>query len=317
MTGALWAVASGIGFGLFQSINRRAIVGMDVFLSTFIQLLISTVVLAAVSLLTEDVGAVARAPLWALATFGLVGLIHFFVGWTLLNLSQKLIGAARAGPLLATTPMFGALFAALALDEVPDVVTVIGMLVTVSGVYVLSRERPAAEAAPDAPGAPAPVRGGVHTAVAVRTPTAARLGMLAGLGTALCWSVSPVFIRRGLEGLPSPLLGVTVSMIASVIAYGVVVVVRWPRLGVATTPRSSFGFKVAAALLVGLATWSRWIALDHTTVAIVLAVNSVSVPTVLLLAPLIVGRHLEHATVRVWLGAGLVVTGSLVLILKG
>lgn len=315
MTGALWAVGAGIGFGVFQSLNSRALAGMDVFLSTFIQLVISTVVLAVLSLLTEDMGSVVRAPFGALAAFAVVGLIHFFAGWTLLNFSHKLIGAARTGPLLATTPLFGAVFAALTLDEVPGLVTVVGMLVTVAGVYVLTGERPGAVG--DAPGEPVSGVVGFRAAVAVRTPATARLGLLAGLGTAFCWALSPVFIRRGLEGLPSPLVGVTVSMVASALAYGAVVILRWSRLGVAATPRGSFGFKVAAGLLVGLATWMRWIALDHATVAVVLAVSSVSVPTVLLLAPLIVGRHLEHVTARVWLGAGFVLTGSLVLILRG
>ena len=30
MTGALWAAASGVGFGIFQSLNRRAVAQMDV-----------------------------------------------------------------------------------------------------------------------------------------------------------------------------------------------------------------------------------------------------------------------------------------------
>lgn len=137
MTGALWAVGSGVGFGLFQSMNRRALAGMDVALSTFIQLFVSAIVLAIVSALTEDVGLIASAPLDALAFFALVGLIHFFVGWTLLNLGQKLIGAARTGPLLATTPLFGAVLAAIWLQEVPGLATVAGMVLTVTGVLVL------------------------------------------------------------------------------------------------------------------------------------------------------------------------------------
>ena len=144
MTGALWAVGSGLGFGLFQSLNRRALAGMDVALSTFIQLLVSAIVLTFVSLLTEDVGMIASAPAGSLLAFGLVGLIHFFLGWTLLNLGQQLIGAARTGPLLATTPLFGAVLAAIWLQEVPGLLTVAGMILTVTGVLVLSTERPVA-----------------------------------------------------------------------------------------------------------------------------------------------------------------------------
>jgi hypothetical protein len=38
------------------------------------------------------------------------------------------------------------------------------------------------------------------------------------------------------------------------------------------------------------------------------------VPVVLIGAPLVSGRHVEHVTARVWLGAALVVGGSLLLI---
>ena len=67
-------------------------------------------------------------------------------------------------------------------------------------------------------------------------------------------------------------------------------------------------------MLVGLSTWGRWAALDRTTVAVVLALNLLSIPVVLLASPLVAGRHAEHVTGRVWAGAGLVVSGSLLLI---
>jgi drug/metabolite transporter (DMT)-like permease len=317
MTGALWAVGSGLGFGLFQSLNRRALAGMDVVASTFIQIVVSAVVLALVSLLTVEVGLLASASAGSLLAFALVGFIHFFVGWTLLNLGQTLIGAARTGPLLATTPLFGAVLAAVWLQEVPGLVTVLGMALTVTGVLVLSTERHALVEVPTESDVPS-VREDVRRHdVATLTRARRRAGILAALGTALCWAVSPIFIREGLEGLPSPLLGVTVSMVASALVFGAVLAVRRRRLADRIDSATALGFKVVAGLLVGLSTWMRWIALDLTTVAVVLSINSISVPTVLVLAPLVVGRQHERVTARVWLGAALVVAGSLVLILKG
>jgi drug/metabolite transporter (DMT)-like permease len=317
MTGALWAVGSGLGFGLFQSLNRRALAGMDVTASTFIQIVVSAVALALVSLLTADVGLLASAPAGSLLAFALVGFIHFFVGWTLLNLGQTLIGAARTGPLLATTPLFGAVLAAVWLQEAPGLVTVLGMALTVAGVLVLSTEREALVEVPTESDVPS-VREDVRRSdVATLTRARRRAGVLAALGTALCWAVSPIFIREGLEGLPSPLLGVTVSMVASALVFGAVLAVRRRRLADRIDSATALGFKVVAGLLVGLSTWMRWIALDLTTVAVVLSINAISVPTVLVLAPLVVGRQHERVTARVWLGAALVVAGSLVLILKG
>ena len=46
VTGVLWAAASGIGFGLFQSLNRRASGDIeDPYVSTFLQLLVAAAVL--------------------------------------------------------------------------------------------------------------------------------------------------------------------------------------------------------------------------------------------------------------------------------
>ena len=66
--------------------------------------------------------------------------------------------------------------------------------------------------------------------------------------------------------------------------------------------------------MVAIATWFRLLALDETDVAIVLAVQLTNVPVTLVLAPILVGRHLERVDVRVWLGALLLISGVLALI---
>jgi hypothetical protein len=67
-------------------------------------------------------------------------------------------------------------------------------------------------------------------------------------------------------------------------------------------------------VLVAFATWFRLLALDETDVAVVLATNLVGVPITLVLAPMMVGRHLEQAGARVWVGGLLVIVGVLALI---
>ncbi len=302
MSGAVWATVAGVGFGLFQSVNRQAVRGMDVWQSTFLQLSVSSVVLLAGTLATEDPGALRSASLAALGAFLAAGLVHFFVGWTLLNASQKRLGAARTSPLLAATPLFGTVLAAVTLGEVPGLVTVGGMLLIVAGVCatVGTGLPAAARAAPGAPGA------------AVRWR-----GSLLGLGTAACWAVSPLLIRKGLESVPSPVLGVTVSMFGATVPQGIVVALRARRGLGEPVAWDSMSMKLTAGVLVGLSTWTRWEALALSPVAVVLALGLLSVPTVMLLAPALAGRHEEQVTPRIWLGALLVVAGSLVLVLRG
>jgi uncharacterized membrane protein len=137
--------------------------------------------------------------------------------------------------------------------------------------------------------------------------------MLYGLVTALSFSISPIFIRRGLEGLESPLLGVTIGMIASTLAYGLILILRRRDSNSQPIPWQAVTFQFLAGVLVGLSTWARWLALDTAPVGVVLALGRLNVPVVILLSPLFIGQHLERVNLRVWLGAGLIVAGSLML----
>ncbi len=138
-----------------------------------------------------------------------------------------------------------------------------------------------------------------------------------GLGVALCFSISPIFIRHGLELLPSPLLGVTIGMVFSALAYGLLLLLR-KNHGVRTAiSRSTMIYQIAAGVLVGLSTWARWIALDHAAVGVVLALGRLNVPVVILISPFLIGQQLERVTPRVVLGAVLIVAGSILLALTG
>jgi drug/metabolite transporter (DMT)-like permease len=287
------AAAAGIGFGVFQTLNRRGVGGIaDAYVSTFLQLVVALVVLAAATVATEDLGLLGDASGRSLVDFAVAGLVHFFAGWTFLNMSQMRIGAARTSPLLATTPVFGAALAAVTLSELPSAATWVGVALVTAGALLVSTTR-------------------VHTigwGVGWRDS-------LPGVAAALAWAISPLFIKEGLEGLPSPLIGLTLGMAVSVGAYAAALPFR-PRVeGAAFATREAVAFKLAAGVMVGLSVWARWVALDYTTVAVVLALGLLSVPGVLSFSPVLMGREVEHVTLPVWAGGALVVGGGLLLVL--
>jgi drug/metabolite transporter (DMT)-like permease len=290
VTGVLWAAASGIGFGLFQSVNVRAVRQLeDVYVSTFLQLLVAAAVLLFACVVAGDLPRLADASAWAWISFALAGAIHFFLGWTLLNASQDRIGAARTSPLLTMTPIFGVAIAAVTLGQLPGAAALGGIAVSVAGALVITDPRSEA---------------------GVRWQDATF-----GLATAFLWALSPVFTVEGLDELDSPLLGVTVGLVISVLAYALVLsAAPRRRRSARDLPREGVALKAISGVLVALSIWGRWIALDTADVGVVLALNLLAVPTVLLLAPVIAGRHLERVDARIWLGATLVVAGSLALI---
>ena len=235
-------------------------------------------------------------PAPALANFAAAGLVHFSLGWTLLNLSQKRLGAARTSPLLAATPLFGVVVAAVTLHELPSRHTLAGVALIVGGVYLVELDRLRRAG----PAVPIPPDAAVWTA------------SLFGLGTALCWAVSPVLIRRGLQDLPSPLLGVTIGLVAATLAYGLALLRPGGRR--LEVSREAIAWKLGAAVLVGVSTWTRWYAVALVPVAVVLGLGLLSVPTVMAAAPLLVGRQAERVTPAVLAGSALVVAGAAVVV---
>jgi uncharacterized membrane protein len=298
MSGALWALAAGVGFGLFQSLNRQAVRGMNVYVATFVQLAVSALILTMIAVLTENLSTLFTVPLRAYLYFIAAGFFHFLIGWTFLNASQKKIGAARTSPLIGTNPVFATIIAAVTLGEIPTWVELIAIGIIVVGAYLVSSEE---------------LEAGTENRTTRSFSAILRTSWL-GLSAAFFWAISPIFIRLGLEDLPSPLLGVTIGVTASAIAYGIVLL--WQRgqwLGVPIT-REAWAYKLIAGVLVGLSTWMRWVALDLTSIAVVLALSMISAPTVLVLSPLISGRHLERVTTILLFGTGLILGGALLLI---
>ena len=138
MTGVLWAIVAGLGFGVFQPFSRRAGRKIDSYLSTWMFLVVSSIILVIASLLTEDLSLLRQAPLMAYLNFGLAGFVHFFLGWTFLTLSQRLVGAARTSALIGTTPLFAFAVGLVFFGEVLSLPVILGVILVMSGVYLVS-----------------------------------------------------------------------------------------------------------------------------------------------------------------------------------
>ncbi len=297
MTGVLWALAAGAGFGLYQTLNRQAVRGMHLYVATFAQLFISALVLITVTLLTEDLTPLFHAPTSALLYFVAAGFFHFLIGWTFLNASQQRIGAARTSPLIGTNPLFAAVIAAVTLGELPTPLELLGIAVMVGGAYLVSREATA-----DAQAGAAP-----------RSFSAMLKASWLGLSAGLCYAISPIFIKLGLNDLPSPLLGVTVGVTASALGYGVFLFLQRKHWVGVPISGESWSYKVIAGVLVGLSTWMRWVALGMAPVAVVLALSMVSAPVVIFLSPLVSGKQLERVTATLWAATAMIVGSALLL----
>lgn len=291
MSGIVWALIAGVGFGVFQSVNRRANQLIDAYRATFRLLLMAVVILAVVTVTTQDLGAVADAPWWAYFAFVCAGVVHFFFGWTFLALSQQSIGASRTGVAIAATPLVGSVLAALILDEPLSPLTLVGVLAVVSGVALIA------------------TRGGDTGLIQRQIPWFA-------LGSAVSWGTSPLFIRWGLSGLPIPLFGVTVGLAAAATLYAIVHMFGGPDKS-GSSPGGATRWIALGSVIVGTAITAQWIAFDAIEISVAITLMQVSTPVVVFTAPLIVGMEHERITWRLVAGMFAVVGGSVIVVLTG
>jgi drug/metabolite transporter (DMT)-like permease len=249
---------------------------------------VATAILVVASLLSQDLSQLGEASGEAIALFAVAGVIHFVLGWLLLNMSQMRIGASRTAPLITLTPLFGVVLAAITLGELPSVLVLAAIVPIMAGAWLLAS--------------------GGSGQVAIERDS------IFAFGTAFMWALSAVLTVEALDGLDSPLLGVTLGLLAATATLGGALVARGSLGTIRSIARNTLALKVSAAVLVAFATWFRLLALGETDVAVVLATNLVGVPITLVLAPMMVGRHVEQADARIWFGGLLVVAGVLALI---
>ena len=139
-------------------------------------------------------------------------------------------------------------------------------------------------------------------------------GSAFGLAAALCWAISPVFIRRGLEGFHHPVLAVTIGVLVATMAHGTLLLFRRHRYE--QGPVITFALwrnQGLAGILNGLGLLFRWIALDLAPVGIVLTLTRVNMIVVIVVSAFLKGDYAERLTWRVWLGAALVLVGAVIL----
>lgn len=295
IAGVLPALAAAVGFAAFQVVNARILTRLDVYRATRISLVLGTLVLGILTLVADGPGPWLQATPRALFMSAAAGMLHFFLGWTLLGLAQQRIGAARTGALIGSVPLFGALSAWAFLGERLVVVQTLGLLAVAAGVAVVATASAGSIGGSGREGA---------------------LGVAAALGTALCWAVSPVLIRQGLAGIPSPGAAASVGLLTSAVLYSLLIALVRRRGERAPIPGGRLrGLLGLGGLLVALSLWLQWAAFERATVAVVLVTLQLTPALVPLLSRIAAPAGWSLPLGRIYTGVAGIVGGSLLVIL--
>ena len=141
-------------------------------------------------------------------------------------------------------------------------------------------------------------------------------GYLFGMLTALCWAISPLFIRQAFLGLPSSIWGTAIGLFVATLIYLVWYIwqKKWKEI-----PRpmgNSINWQIFGGLVGGLGILSRNIGLETTRVAIVIALAQTASLFTLIFAPFFLGKNLtERITPKLVIGVITIVAGSALIII--
>jgi drug/metabolite transporter (DMT)-like permease len=290
--GVVWALVAAVGFGFTQTLNRKSNLLVGAFRTAFGLLVAVELVLVVRMFVTGEHRLLTDAPLRSFLYFSGSAVIHYVAGWTLLALSQHQIGVARTGAVVAAAPLVGTLLAAVILDEPLGVWTLAGVVLTVAGVAFVSMSR-------------APEIGGGRWVLP---------GF--GLAVATCWGFSPMLIRKGLEGIDAPVLGLTVGLAAALVFQAAILTAGgwWRRepWDSRALPWMALGGVTGA---IGIS--AQWISFGLTTIAIAITVQQLGTLVVVALAPLMFDAVTERINALLLTGTAAMLVGSAVVVLAG
>ena len=140
-------------------------------------------------------------------------------------------------------------------------------------------------------------------------------GYLYGILTAMCWATSPIFIAKGLEGIPSSIWATAIGLMIATLIYLVLFLWQKKSSELSKVNKKHLLWQMAAGVAGGLGILSRNIALESTKVAIVIGLVQLQILITLILGPVILGdEDRERITPRLILGSIIIIGGSVLII---
>jgi len=285
--GLAWAVIAGVSFGLSQLFNRGLNREIDALRATTAMVTSLLGFLVVALFVTGDLSALPDIPAVAVLWFVAAGLMHFLAGWTMFALSQQRIGPSRTAAILSANPVLAAIIAWFVLSGSLRAITWVGVLAVTTGVAVITTAR--------------------LTTGRWTNPSLA-------LVATLCFSISPVFVRWGLDEFDYALLGLAVGMAFTVPAMHVVS--RLYTGGWVIVPQGVRRWLLGGGMSA-LALTAQWTAFSLIPIGVAVSLQQLSTPVVLFLGPIVLSAPSERATPRLVAGTAMVVAGSILVALFG
>lgn len=232
----------------------------------------------------------------ALALLASAGIIHFIIGRLLGYNSFRLIGANKATPFTMTNRFYTVLFSFLFLKESITLYIIFGVLCMFAGAALISTEKKS-------------IAGKKEKSLSRNEVK----GILLALGAALCWGITPVLIKPGVEEIGSSSAGAFVSYATAAIVMGCLLLNRPRRKQLTQLPLKKSVLPMAlAGMFTATGQLLYYTALGKSPASVVTPLLSIQILFIFFFS-LLINRKIELFTPKVILGMAATVAGTFLL----
>jgi drug/metabolite transporter (DMT)-like permease len=306
MLGVILALISAAAFGANTIITRRGMFRASSNYVATITVFSGPIFFLIIASITGDIFRLRQIPWLAYLFLALSGVSHFALGRTWGYRAIQLIGSTRSNLVTSLHPIVTIILAMIILKETVTFIMVIGILCTLTGplLIFLNEQVIAGDAQLK----------NLHGRDLDR-PTLYR-GMLYGIGAAIFWGSSAIFIKLGLEHGGYPISGTLIAYLAASIAIAPSALFnKKHREELLNGDKLSFKMALFSGLTVNLAQFLRYIAFGSGSV-IVVSLMLRTIPVWVLFFAFIFIRKYESFSRWVLLGNGLVMIGAVLVLLS-
>ena len=221
------------------------------------------------------------------------GALHFVLGRLLYYTGIRLIGANRSSPITTSYILVAALLGVFFLAEPPTVWLILAIFFIIVGIISISRIGGSAAGRQDVP-----------------TGSLTK-GLLASLGAALCWGISPVLVKEGLQEVNSPVVATFISYTAASIIAGALLIYPKNSEKLRRLNQKSLIPILTGGVAVAIAHILRYIALGYSPVSIVAPLVAGANGLLVFPLSLLLNRGIEPFNARIILGTIIIIVGTL------
>ena len=306
MLGMILGLISAAAFGANTIVTRRGMFRVSSNYVTTITVFSGPIFFLIIASITGDIFRLRQIPWIAYLFLALSGVIHFALGRTLAYRAIQLIGSTRSNLVTSLHPIVTVILAMLILRETVTFIMVIGILCTLTGPLLIFLDERVIAGNPQLKNL---------NGRDLDKPTLYK-GMLHGIGAAIFWGSSAIFIKLGLEHGGFPIAGTFIAYIAaSIVITPSALLNKELREELLNGDKLSFKWALFSGLTVNLGQFLRYIALGFGS-AIVVSLMLRTIPLWVLFFAFIFIRKYESFSRWVLLGNALVMIGAVLVLLS-